>query len=195
MATVFFFVIYSRYHKKVYQDKLAKQNYKEKIAREWLDNLTKEYIFLGTDAWTSAYEYLTILASYCKRNSTSILLPGIQFNELESAKDKNEDVLRIVSDLLSKKLIRIEGMNYSHSFSTPNDTIEALVKFAEKAISKRARFTFITDAPSLIVRLKCFQNDEFVHIVSIEEVRSRIENSTEWRKYLKKTLEDLVEDE
>lgn len=149
---------------------------RKKIAREWLNLLTKENIFLGTDAWNDLSVYqLEKLASCCKRNSTSILLPGIQFNEMESAKDvNNEKALRKVSDLHLKNLIIIEGMNYTPSSSAPCDTIEALVKFAEKAISEKTPFTFITDDPSLIVRLKCFQDDKFVHIESAGEVGSML---------------------
>ena len=157
----------------------AKRSQEGKIAREWLNLLTKENIFLGTDAWNKVSGcHLEKLASCCKRNSTSILLPGIQFNEMESAKDiNNEEVLRKVSDLHLKNLIIIEGMNYTPSFSAPCDTIEALVKFAEKAISEKTPFTFITDDPSLIVRLKCFQDDKFVHIESADEVDSRLKDA------------------
>lgn len=158
---------------------LAKRSNRKKTARERLNLLTRENVFLGTDAWNKLPGcYLEKLAFCCKRNSTSILLPGIQFNEMESAKDiNNEEALRKVSELHLKNLIIIEGMNYTPSFSAPCDTIEALVKFAEKAISEKTPFTFITDDPSLIVRLKCFQDDKFVHIESADEVYSRLKDA------------------
>jgi len=96
-------------------------------------------------------------------------MPGVQFNELESL-NESDNKLSFISDLVQNGFVKIEGMNYSHAACSRNDTIDALVRFAEKAISEKTPFVFITDDPSLLVRLNCFSANNIILIFSPKEI-------------------------
>lgn len=157
-----------------------KNEQKEKVkslANDYFDKLCQRYILMGTDAYITLDFSIEDIGKFCKKYSKSILMPGVQFNELESDSTitsyRKQQILQRITDAVQLEWIKIEGMNYSPTQVCRTDTIDALVKFAEKAIRENSSFVYITDDPALIVRIKCLSdsNNNTIEIHSASEVR------------------------
>ncbi len=156
-------------------------------AIEYFNKLCQRYILFGTDAWVDLYSNSKIIGDFCKKNHTAILMPGIQFNELESLNFESalalynktcnkEELLKKIADLVQSGLVKIEGLNYSPTKTRKNETIDALVKFAEKAVQENTPFVYVTDDPALIVRINCLsKTNNTIEIHSISEVESMLD--------------------
>lgn len=144
------------------EEKFRRTQYTE--AKEYFNIITSKYLFIDSNIWMNKkYDILLrVIYSYCKRNHSSVLIPGSQLDELDRLAHSDAEGERLLAQRALKKIEYFQlngiiktagvqaGMQFDSSYADPS-FIEFFLK--ELQINGFSESVLLTDDRALRIRL------------------------------------------